>query len=445
MRDFIVLAIILGSAPLCFFSPYFGILMWSWVAYFNPHRYTWGIAYNFPVAAVVAVPTLAGLLFERKLNFPFRLREMILLMFLWCWFIIVFLNARGVPAFAGHIQDAQFQLMTVSKILLMTVVTILVVTSRQKLHYLLLLTAGSLGIRAVAGAIFGLRTGGAYRFYGPPDSFLADNNDMGLALNMLLPMMFFLAREVQARWLRIALRVTFVCSIFGVFLTYSRGALLGLAAVLALLGLQSRHKVLASVFLVMGLVLILTFAPPRWMSRMGDFVQGNLDQSAEQRLVTWGFAWNLAKAYPMAGASFAAFPDDVLFQRYTAAQLPGGFLSSGPHSIYFQTLGEQGFIGLGLYLLLLASCCLSLQQIRRGAQRDPSSSWMVSYSCLLQTGLVGYMVSGAFLGRAYFDLFYMLVASTIVLKILYRREMLALATASVSRPMQDEVEEVVAT
>ena len=38
MRDVLILGIILGSLPLCFFRPYFGVLMWTWIAYFNPHR-----------------------------------------------------------------------------------------------------------------------------------------------------------------------------------------------------------------------------------------------------------------------------------------------------------------------------------------------------------------------------------------------------------------------
>ena len=66
MRDFLVVAIILGSAPFCFINPYIGVLMWYWVTYFNPHRFTWSYAYDFPVALVIAVPTLLGTVFTKK-------------------------------------------------------------------------------------------------------------------------------------------------------------------------------------------------------------------------------------------------------------------------------------------------------------------------------------------------------------------------------------------
>jgi putative inorganic carbon (HCO3(-)) transporter len=68
MRDFIVLAIVLGSAPICLFRPYYGVLLWVWIAYFNPHRFTWSYAYDFPVAMVIAVPTLMGLFFAKEMN-----------------------------------------------------------------------------------------------------------------------------------------------------------------------------------------------------------------------------------------------------------------------------------------------------------------------------------------------------------------------------------------
>jgi hypothetical protein len=36
MRDMLILAIILSSLPICFLRPFFGVLVWVLVAYFNP-------------------------------------------------------------------------------------------------------------------------------------------------------------------------------------------------------------------------------------------------------------------------------------------------------------------------------------------------------------------------------------------------------------------------
>src|SRR5260370_851170 len=108
---------------------------------------------------------------------------------------------------------------------------------------------------------------------------------------------------------------------------------------------------------------------------------------------------------------------------------------TGPHSIYFQMLGEQGFVGLGLFLLLLGSCWFSLRKIQRRAHEQPSQVGLENYSKMLQTSLLAYMVSGAFLALAYFDLLYQLVAATIILKILYRRQAEAALQQSEVEPM----------
>jgi probable O-glycosylation ligase (exosortase A-associated) len=423
MRDILLFLIIAISIPISFFRPYFGILVWTWVTFFNPHRYTWGFMYNFPVAAVIAVPTLIGCLFTSNINKKFMKTETLLLAGLWIWFCITFLYAMQVPLFGGHVLDAKLELVRVSKVLLITFAMILLVTSHQRLKSLVLVTAMSFGVLAIKGAIFGLRTGGEFRVWGPPDSFIADNNSFALAVNMSLPMLFFLARDEKRRAYRWLLHFAFACGVLSVVLTYSRGGLLGLAAVLFALTLKSRYKLVGVFLVALSFVAVITFAPSRWMNRMGGLAHGIVDNSGRQRLVSWETSWNFALDYPITGGAFNALPDEEIFQRYQSEPLPGGFLSSGPHSIYFQTLEEQGFVGLGLYMLLVASCWLSLFDLRHKAQRSTSTHWIVPYTHMIEVSLFGFLVSGAFLGLANFDLYYQLVAMVIILKVIYQNEM----------------------
>jgi putative inorganic carbon (hco3(-)) transporter len=419
MRDMFVLAIIFGSVPLCFLNPYFGVLMWNWVSVFNPHRFTYGFAYNFPVAYVIALPTMAGMLFTKKLNRSIFTRESILLMLLWIWFAVTMFYASTVPLFSQHISVGFGELVRVSKILLMTFLTIVLVTSRNRLRNLYVVIALSIGILAIKGAAFGARTGGENRVWGPPDSFLADNNDLALATNMVLPILFFLAAEEKRPWLKILLRLAFVCGIFSVLLSYSRGGLLGLVVVLAALALTSRHKIIMVAFTVVCALLVLSYAPGKWMERMDAFYHGDIDRSAQGRLNAWEFAIVFTEHYPLTGGGFEAFTPD-LFEHYT----PGLFFA-GPHSIYFQTLGEQGYVGLTLFLGLLSSCLFSLRELSRQAKRIAALTWVRPYCSMLRASLLAYMISGAFLPRAYFDLFYTLVATIIIMKIVCQKELAA--------------------
>src|SRR5689334_22037672 len=97
IRDIIVLTLILGSLPFCFFRPFFGILMWNVVSFLNPHRFTWGPAYDFPVALLVAVATLMGaVLFERNWK-HFVSRNVWLIVLLWLWFTFTSLRNTEIP------------------------------------------------------------------------------------------------------------------------------------------------------------------------------------------------------------------------------------------------------------------------------------------------------------------------------------------------------------
>jgi len=417
MRDLIVMIIILGSAPICFFSPYYGLLVWTWISYFNPHRFAWGVAYGFPVAEVIAVPTLAGLIFAGDSNRRIFKRETFLLLSMWMWFIITFLVAKQTPLFADHVVAGQAQLERVSKILLMTMVTMILVTSAKRLKYLALVIGMSFGALGIKGALFGIRTGGEGLVWGPPSSFVSDNNDLALAINMSLPILFFLAREEKNRILRFVLWFSFLASILAVILTYSRGGLLGLATVLGILAIKAKRKLLATACLVATAFVLMTYAPAKWMTRMETFMGGTLDTSAQGRINAWQFSFNLAKDYPLMGGGFGTFTPD-LFHRYA----PDPLDFHGPHSIYFQVLAEQGFVGLTLFVVLLGSTIYSLRRLRRRAGDIPGAEQLVPYTHAFEVGLYAFLVGGAFLGRAYFDLWFQLVACCVVLKILYGKE-----------------------
>src|ERR1700739_2869894 len=124
MRDILLALILAGAVPLCLLSPYFGILMWYWVSYFNPHRFTFGFAYNLPVALLVALPTLIGVVFTKKSLRSLLTLESLLLVALWGWYTITYVHATGIPIFIGHMAEANYEMDHITKIILMTLVMI---------------------------------------------------------------------------------------------------------------------------------------------------------------------------------------------------------------------------------------------------------------------------------------------------------------------------------
>jgi probable O-glycosylation ligase (exosortase A-associated) len=410
IRDLALAMVIAVSLPVSLLRPWIGILVWSWLGYMNPHRLTWGFTRDWPFAQVVAIVTLGGLLFTKERAPLPRTREVSLLFLLWTIFLFSTL-------FAAYPDAAWEQLAKVSKILLMTFVTLVLFQDPTKLRMLLYVIALSIGFFGLKGGIWSLMTGGEYKVLGPPESFIAGNTEIGLALNMVLPILFFLRREEHRQWLRHLLLAVFLFSIIAVLITYSRGALLGLLAVLTMLFFKSRAKVLVIPLLALGLVLAPFLLPEKWFGRMETIQTYEEDRSALGRIVAWKLSYRMALDRPILGFGFRPFTPEVYYHympeveyTYEAAR------SADAHNIFFQVLAEHGFTGLAIYVWLILSTLGSLRGTIRTTRDDPSASQIHHYAQMIEAGLVVFLVNGFFLSRSYFDLFYHFVAIAIILK-----------------------------
>jgi len=80
------------------------------------------------------------------------------------------------------------------------------------------------------------------------------------------------------------------------------------------------------------------------------------------------------------------------------------------NSIYFEVLGEHGFVGLALFLVLGIATIQTATFIIRHARDRPEDRCAADLARMIQVSLVGYAVGGAFANLAFFDLVYHLVA-----------------------------------
>ncbi len=416
LRGIALLVFFIGSLPVCFVRPFYGLFLWTIVAFANPQAYTWGAATSFPWAMAVAIPTLVGMLLFCSGWRRLASREALLVIAMWIWFSVTTVISTHTPLFMHHAGDTWYRWETVSKILLMTLAAVVIVKDFHQLHVFLRVVALCFGVFVAKAFPFLVATGGQFRVYGPPNSMIADNNDFGLALNMTLPLFFFLAQVEEKRWLRWLFWALFVMTIPTIFTTYSRGALVGLLAVMGLMFMKVKQRWALVPVIALGLVVALMFAPESWLERMNPTREGAVDQSALSRINAWTFSWNLAQDYPLTGGGFATFTVPLFVQYAPVARD-----IHGAHSVYFQILGEHGFVGLFLYLALVASSIVSVHGLTRRAREnlDPE---LANYANMILFGMVGFLTSGFFLGRAYFDFYFTLVASLIVLRDVAVRE-----------------------
>jgi probable O-glycosylation ligase (exosortase A-associated) len=228
---------------------------------------------------------------------------------------------------------------------------------------------------------------------------------------MTVPLLWYLRMRVPWAMARWALLGAIAASALAVLSTQSRGAFLAICAMAAFLWLKSRKKMWTGLMIAIALPALFAMMPESWHERMSTIETYQEDASAMGRINAWNFAFNLAKSRPFVGGGFDTFSPD-LFQRY--APSPDDFHDA--HSIYFEMLGEHGFVGLGLFLALLAAAFATGQRVIRLTRDRPQLTWAGDLAGMVQVSLIGYMVGGAFLGLAYFDLYYHLIAILLLLR-----------------------------
>lgn len=422
MRALVLTVIVLGLIPASFLRPWIGVLGWSWIAFMAPHRLAWGFISTAPVAWLIAVPTLLGLVFTRDRKPLPSMPEV--------WLLGLFaVHVTGTTFLALHPDLAWGKFDLIFKSLLMTFVTMTLFQDRVRVRWLYLLMALSLGFYGLKGGVWALLTGAEHRVWGPQDSFFGDNNTLALALCMDLPLLLGLARHESRRWLKLLLRVMFAATVIAILFTYSRGGVVGLVTVLSVLAWRSPWRLRFLVAMIAAFVLAAPFIPDRWWERVESMTLYQGDPSVVGRFEAWQTGFNLAANRPLAGGGFRVYWHDATWEQYSGREFS---MARDAHSLYFEVLGEHGFLGLAIYLSLLASVVISLRRIRKRWRRDSERRWLATYAEMTELSLFPFLTAGAFLGVAYFEFYFQLVALTVMLKVLHEK---ALAGERRSGPM----------
>lgn len=419
MRDILVTLIVFASLPYIFKRPFFGAVMWIWISVMNPHTQGWGFAQNMPFAAIIAGTTVLSMMAKPKeISFPNTGLT---------WLLIAFTAWIGVTTvFAIGPEDPLPLLNKVVKIMGMTIVVSMLVRTRKEIETLVWVVVISLGYYGVKGGLFTVRSGGAYRVWGPSGTFIEGNNEVALALIMVVPLMLYLVPLIANKWGKRAMWASAGLCALASLGSYSRGAALAMAAMLSFLWLKSHNKLKLGVLLVMMAPLALVFMPEQWHSRIDTINNYEQDGSAMGRINAWMMAINLAADHPLTGGGLQIYNAEI-FSRYA----PNPEDIHAAHSVYFQVLGEHGYVGLLLYLALYFVVWRNGTWVINNAGRLPELEWAPRLVRMLQVSIVGFLVGGAFLSLAYFDVPYYIMVIMVATRLLVERTLTEHATQKV--------------
>ncbi len=404
MRDILVVGIVLLGAIAALRHAWIGVMLWTWLSIMNPHRYSYGFAYDAPLAAIAFCATAAGLLMSKDRGSPFKGGAVTCLVVFMVWMSLS--TVFGIDPAGDY-----WQWNKVMKVDVMILVALMLLHSKKHILALAWVATGSLALLGAKGGLFTLMTGGNFRVWGPPGSFIEDNNEFALSLVMTIPLLRFLQLQLTHKWGRLAMTGVILLCAVGALGSYSRGALLAISAMTIYLWWNGKNKLTLGLGLVVLVPLMLAFMPDAWMGRMNTIGEYQDDDSSMGRISAWWNAWNLAFHYPFGVGFDAARPE--LFARYS----PYPEKVHAAHSIYFQVLGNHGFVGLFLFLSIWIATWRSAGWLRKHAARIPEAQWCADLGSMFQVCLVGYAVGGAFLSLAYFDLPYNVMVLVVVTRV----------------------------
>lgn len=405
MRDVLLALILLPCIPVSLKYPFVGAMAYAWVSLMNPHRMTWGFAYDMPWAQMLAIATMAGLLLREPHLIGDSLKRYWLPLLYLAWMTITTL-------FALEPQDAQVRYTEVLKTHVMCFVTLVLLSDKKRVLALAALVTLSVAFFGVKGGFFTILTGGNYLVWGPLHSAIYDNNALAAGLVVTLPMVYWLYALAPNIWLKLAGLASFGFIVASIFGSSSRGAFLALVIMSGVFFLKAKHKLMVLVLGAFGVAFGLMMMPEKYWERIQTIQTFQEDGSAMGRINTWTTAWRIANDRVM-GAGFEYYGVEV-FRRY--APNPEGIHSA--HSIYFQALGEHGWIGFLLYAGILLTFWLRSRTLIRSfppAQRAGSEALLAR---MLQVALIGFMVGGAFVNIGNWDFFfYLFVLSAAMIRL----------------------------
>ncbi len=423
MRDLAFLGLFFAVLTVAFNRIHVCILLWVWISFLNPGFQLYGIGAAIPYNKIIAGLTALALLASReKKSFHCDRTSVLILFFLCIAALSQFMSEASDPT-GWDILDKLW------KIVVLNLLISSFMRSRVRLHVLVLTLCIATGSEAAGDGLKFLTSGGSYNLSGTPS--WGDNNQVALIMLMAIPMLAYVREVSAAPLVRLGSLVGIVLFTCGVLATNSRGGFIGLSVLAAAGIMGSQHKVRYFLAVaVLGAVLSQA-VPEKWTNRMNTIGTASEDSSFMGRVVAWKLSTLIALDNPLLGGGLHALTSPNIWNAYR----PGfGLLSfietpdpdSRPHaahSIYFEILGDTGFLGLAVFLTIMVSSFWSGMQAKALARGHPDLQWAASLAGKLQLSLIVFAVTGAGLSASYLDVNFILFAMLAVVRAIVKAQL----------------------
>lgn len=386
--------------------PYIAFSGYIWVDVLGPHKISYGILAGKPLSLIMALFCFMSFVINvKKLRKPVGAMIPLLLILFSLWITYTTNNAY----FQG---PAWFKWDFAIKTIIMSFFLYFVINTKEQLEFCLITFISSISYYVIQSGIKSFLGGGGYGrvlISTANNSGLTESSTLAMVSVILISLLIFLNKHTllltKFKDNKIFWRASILVSLMSVIGTQARTGLVSLLVFIGIYVIKSQNKIRNSFLVILVSIITLSFfASDTWMQRMDTMNDIETDTSAMGRVAVWKWTWAFVKENPNGGG----------FHSYlaNAGELYAGSSAKAFHSIYFETLGEHGYIGLLLFLMLIFFTWMSNSSISK-YKIDP---WISDLAMTFNHCLLIFCVGGAFIGVAFQPIIYYFIAFSVSLK-----------------------------
>jgi len=395
IRSIYLLLVYLSLVGLGCVAPFVFTLGYIWVDLFSPQSVAYIILSQIPCALIMGVAAFGSYITMDR-RWPPRLTASCILMLMLAFWCTVTLLWAEVPDAAWAKWNWAF------KTVLFSAFIPFVIRSRVQIEAFLLVYVFSLAGNLLP---FGLKTMISGGGYGRDLGLVAGNSGLGeggllatAAVSMVPIALYAMNHSIllpKTQLTKLMLIGLSVVALFATIGTYERTGLVGILVLGVGYFIKSKRKILTACVGAVALLGLIYHTSSAWDQRMDTIKSYDQETSALTRLLVWQWTFNYSMSHPLGGG----------FENYRIDRIeyPDGAVVFGRafHSLYFEMLGEQGWVGLTIYLSLIAVSALQLRRAKRYAKDIPELAWCADLADSLLLMLAILMICGAFIAVSY--------------------------------------------
>lgn len=426
----ILLTIIIAVTVLCALArPWIGIVSYYFLALLGPQYVWWWNFEGIRVSLWVAVCTLLGLLIKaikKEVDYSFLGTQFNCWLFL-LWFCIVLSYFFGpyVPLYESTGLTPERLFSITNNIFIFYFCATLIADDLAKLRYLGFVFIGAaLYLIYWANNQYLTQNWSQFnmgRLMGPRSidggSIYGDENAFAMFFVTAIPFLQFMGMEIKKRWLRFLLWGAIPLGWHAVFLTGSRGGLVGIGVVTLLAVLRSRRKVLALPIMFAFLFFYQWQAGDTMKERSETITAHEEESSAQMRITAWKGGARMVAEHPLTGVGLGSF----------ITALPH-FIESTPrvaHNTSIQFAAESGVLAGIAYLMIVILFFINSRKISvwcRENGETEDSRLMEALNNASTISFAGLVVCSLFLSLNTYEIFFFLLIFNNTLNVLCTRQ-----------------------